>query len=480
MTFRWTCALFAAVVAVVAAVPTAEPANGQAPAPRPTETLVKLTMKAEAAPVPALRYVLLPELHEMQVGNSLYGYLRSFYPERSFLHTQEAQAKRETWLGMPIKELPRQEVRQYVYNSAFTGIQYAARLTNCDWEILDRMRKDGINLLIPDVQVMRNMAAWLSLRVRYELAEGDFPAAVETIKTMLRVARDMGEHPTLIGQLVGIAIASIAFSQIDLMLDQPGAPNLYWALTNLPVSLIDLRKGMQGERFFVKAEFDGLLDRESPMSPDQLNRCIDKMRMLVTLSDDRSPGIGDVGVILATRASSEESMEVARKAMVAAGMNEEHLKRLPPLQVLLLDELRRYETVRDELFKWMPLPYPQCWDGIRQTREQAEKDGGHQSALLKGLLPAVQKVRQAQGRLDRRVAITRAVEAVRLYAAAHNGELPADLASAGVPVPDDPLTGKPFGYRRNGSTYEVTAPTPPGEDRKNFSLNLRYQVTIRK
>ena len=32
------------------------------------------------------------------------------------------------------------------------------------------------------------------------------------------------------------------------MLEQPGCPNLYWALTNLPDPLVPLDKGMDGER----------------------------------------------------------------------------------------------------------------------------------------------------------------------------------------------------------------------------------------
>src|SRR5262249_51644088 len=151
MSFRWSCGLVAAVLAVAACVPTAEPASAQGPAPKPTENLVNLTVQPAAAPVPALRFVLLPELSEMKPGNSLYGYFRAFYPEQSILHSAEAQNKREMWLALALKDLPRSEVRQYVYGFAFRGVFYGARLDHCDWEILDRIRKEGINLLLPDV-----------------------------------------------------------------------------------------------------------------------------------------------------------------------------------------------------------------------------------------------------------------------------------------------------------------------------------------
>ena len=57
----------------------------------------------------------------------------------------------------------------------------------------------------------------------------------------------------------------------------------------------------------------------------------------------------------------------------------------------------------------------------------------------------------ARTRMDRRVAALRCVEAVRLYAAAHDGKLPPSLDEIkDVPVPRDPVDDKPFGYRLVG------------------------------
>lgn len=81
----------------------------------------------------------------------------------------------------------------------------------------------------------------------------------------------------------------------------------------------------------------------------------------------------------------------------------------------------------------------------------------------------------AQMRLDRRVAALRVVEAIRLYAASHDGKLPEELNQVTeVPVPEDPATGKPFEYRRDGAAAVLTMP----------DLGLRpippYRITIRK
>ena len=46
----------------------------------------------------------------------------------------------------------------------------------------------------------------------------------------------------------------------------------------------------------------------------------------------------------------------------------------------------------------------------------------------------------------------RIVEALRLYTSSHEGKLPARLTDVGVPMPVDPVTGKPFDYDAEGDT----------------------------
>ncbi|CAN5137146.1 hypothetical protein BH11PLA2_BH11PLA2_23080 [soil metagenome] len=65
------------------------------------------------------------------------------------------------------------------------------------------------------------------------------------------LVRHVGEGPTIIHGLVGIAIAAVMNKQLETWVQSPGSSNLYWALTDLPVSFIDLRKCMQGERLMI-------------------------------------------------------------------------------------------------------------------------------------------------------------------------------------------------------------------------------------
>jgi hypothetical protein len=61
------------------------------------------------------------------------------------------------------------------------------------------------------------------------------------------------------------------------------------------------------------------------------------------------------------------------------------------------------------------------------------------------------------------VAIWRAVEAVRAYAAAHDGRPPATLEEIiETPAPVDPFTGKGFVYSVKGDEVTIEGPTLAG------------------
>ena len=113
----------------------------------------------------------------------------------------------------------------------------------------------------------------LPVRSRYDSGlrspSGASTTPFEPQRRCLRSRGTSSEHPTLIGNLVGISIANLAIGTLGEMLEHPGCPNLYWALTNLPTPLVPLDKGMGGERALVLSEFRGL-DEHTPMNADEL------------------------------------------------------------------------------------------------------------------------------------------------------------------------------------------------------------------
>jgi hypothetical protein len=74
-------------------------------------------------------------------------------------------------------------------------------------------------------------------------------------------------------------------------------------------------------------------------------------------------------------------------------------------------------------------------------------------------------------RTDRRIAELRLFEALRLYADSHDGRLPQRLDDLEVPVPIDPITGKPFEYRLDGDVARVEGP-------RLIATSCRYEIRL--
>ncbi len=411
----------------------------------PSETVIRMTVDPMPAPKPALRYLLLPELKEMTPGNPIPNYLKALLDQD---HTQLQE------------DFPPAALRQ---------ADRAARMDRPDWQILTRLRIDGIALLLPDLQKMRELARSLQKRFHHEVSLRQFDDALVTAKTMFAMARHMGDHPTLIGALVGIAIAATGISPLEEMLQQPGCPNLYWALTQLPSPLVPMEKAAEGERIFLDVELRELSDRE-PMSPEQSKKLIAYIARILEFDPDSEEGIRQW---IQKRKGDAKYMAAARKRLIEWGIPAERLARFPAEQVLLLDEKLLYEIDRDDGFKYWNLPTWKALDAMNKV-PPPPKD-----RLFRGLLSALNKVRTAQGRLEQRIALLRHVEALRMYAADHGGKLPATLDEIDLPLPVDPFTGKPFRYELKDDTAQLRGTPPKGYEDVSV-YNLHYEITIRK
>jgi hypothetical protein len=440
--------------------------------PAPAKTVVRLTVSPMAAPTPALKYQLLPELREMHAGNPVQGYMLCFMEQNHFFFDKKVVERRAKYLTMPLAKLPVKELRDYG-RGALTRADYAARLTTPDWQVLHRMKRDGVYTILPEVGQFRRLAEALKVRFRGEVASRRFDDAVRSAKTMLALARHLGQHPTLIGELVGVSLASSALGTLDEMVGQPGCPNLYWALTQLPDSFADLRKGAQGERLMWNSELASLHDRGA-LTPAELDQVVKQIKELIkVVAEGPKPGPKEgVDAWLAARLEDAAHVRAARKRLVESGVPAGRVKTFPARQVVLLDEKRAFAIQRDDALKLLALPYSQ-FEAL-QARRPAKKDSG----LFAGFASAVVNVHRAETRLRQRIALLRHVEALRLYAAAHR-KFPAKLADVEVPLPVDPFTGKAFAYEYKDGTARLRG-TPPRGKEKAAGFNVVYELKLRK
>jgi hypothetical protein len=455
-------------------------AAAPAPAQGPGEP-IRLTLHPMAATPPALRYRLLPEMIEQTPGNAAELYKKAV-PLLKVSADDDKQF--DEWEKLPPEKLPVAEVRRVLagYQEGLDLIDRGARCEYCDWGLPERLRIAGVNAVLPEIQPMRVAARLLAVRARAQIAEGQFEQAARTIRTGLALAKHVGDSETLICCLVGNAIAAVMANQLDLFVQQPKAPNLYWPLADLPRPFLDMRRPLQGERVMAYGTFPGIAEaltdpKAGPLPPEKLAQ-FSKMFLYL---EDRNPLRTKAALAL----SLQKKHEAAKRALVAQGRPSELVEKLPHVQVALLCAFAEYERYYEEALKWETFPYAEAAPHLRalaasQDKELKKTDARPAFDLARQLMPAVQKVFTARARVDRKFAALRCVEAVRLYAAAHGGKLPPTLADIkDVPIPDDPITGKPFEYRVEGDRAILVGPLP--EDLKgNPAFGLRYELTVRR
>jgi hypothetical protein len=439
-----------------------------APTPEPTETVIRLQVSPAAAPRPALKYHLLPELRETQPGQVVHNFLKCFAEQQNLFFNKDTVEKREKYLVMPLAELPLNELRGYG-GGAVKQAHYAARLDTVDWQILPLIRRDGMHTLLPEIQQLRTLASVLKVRFRAEVAERRFDDAVGTAKTMFALGRALGEHPTLIGGLVGVAISFVGIGPVEEMIGQPGCPNLYWALTNLPDPLVSLRKGVEGERFILGVDLAGLDDAE-PKTAEELKKLTAKVVQITKLLD--GPKM-DADVYLAEKLADAGHVKAARRRLVAAGFDAKKVAAYLPGQAVLMDEKLTFDAERDEVAKAALLPYPVMEKALAGLTLKKGDEG-----LFLSLVPATVKVKVRHTRLAQRLAMLRVVEALRLHAA-EKGEFPARLADVAVPLPADQFSGQAFEYKVEGGKAHLKGAVPVGYE-KDPTYNVRYELTLRK
>lgn len=444
------------------------------PEPKDGKVVYTVTLTPTDYLQPISRAYLLPEQRETIPGNRVQMFLRCFMEQDNFFGRTESE-KREKWNQMPLRELPLAEVKNYGGRLIERDMYDAARMTTADWQVWYFVRRDGYFALLPDVQKMRALASALKTRVRGEIAARDFDGAIHTLNTFFGLARTLEVHPTLIGQLVGIAIGSIALNAVEEMIQQPGCPNLFWALTDLPSPFLSLRAGLEGERTFVSADFEALESSPDAVADSVILRKIEHYEKLLEMEAKSEKEKVDLKARLEARARDESDVKAARARLIEAGLKPEHVKAWSPLHVVLLDEVMLYERYRDDVTKSLNLSFWQAKPAMNEAEAELKK-AMNKSRFL-ALVPAVFKVKQAQARLDQRIAYLRIMEALRLYAYRNNGTLPAALTEIKLPLPVDPFTGKTFEYTLKNGVATLHGENPlPGNDR----LNRYYEIQIKR
>ena len=419
--------------------------------------VVQLAVKPGPAEARALRYTLLPGPLDCKPGNAAPIWVRA--GEAASANEHKLTEKEHAWRSpaeTPLKDLPVKEVRDFLdsYKVVLHLADQAARCDHCDWEFPPFTIQD-FDFPLQDIQHLRTIAAVLGLRYRLELSEGRFDDALRTLQTGFALARDVGQGNTLIQDLVGIAVGAIMFGHVEEWVQIPGSPNLFWALTDLPAPLVDTAPAMRSELTTLYRSFPPLLEvlrrsDKGALSEEETNRIIAELykdwgAYVGQDVPDWQRQLGAVVLILKTYPD-------AKKYLKEHGRTVEQVDAMPIAQVVLLYFVEQYDEVKDDYLKWVNVPPWQARAGLDEAAKRVRAIGPTGNPIIALLLPAVEKVYDARVRIEWIADYLRCAEALRLYAAAHDGKPPAKLEDVKLPLPVDPFTGE-----GSGKFYKVAA-----------------------
>jgi hypothetical protein len=466
--------------------------TARAEQPPPVERTI--TIRPAKPPIPALGVRLLPSRAEQIPGDAAVFYHRAIESLIEIRYREQIEARKAgaaegadspeattaDWLRLPADKFPREELRKLLGNRrrALEEARLGSLRETCDWGF--RHRDEGFDLLLPDIQEMRWLARWVALNARLDAEEGRIDQALKGLKTGLAAARDVGRGGAYIQSLVGIVCANLTLDVAEILVEKPGCPNLYWALAAVPRPLFDLGAATEAEAALMDQEFPFLKDLDGDVWSLEAARTRGAAMALrlETLFGDH-PGVADPS----TRPAIVHAVQIlaiakdyrrSKQALFDAGLPAERVEAMPMVQVVSLDSFRTYRLRHDDSAKWAYLPFGITTRGWIKD-ESTLSDPAPGFPVFRIITPARQ-VSLASARLQRRIAVLMVVEAVRLYAAEHDGALPArldDLTDA--PAPPDPITGRPFDYTVEGDHAVLSGPAPAGwEQVPEFAL--RYEL----
>jgi hypothetical protein len=166
----------------------------------------------------------------------------------------------------------------------------------------------------------------------------------------------------------------------------------------------------------------------------------------------------------------------AKERLVRSGMTPQEVANLAANSVVLAYDVAQYRQQAQELIKWAGFPPWESMAGLRAAGERIQAERQDYNALTL-LLPAFHNSGRHIAWVDRELAMMMCVEAIRAYAASHDGKPPPNLEalSPQTPASIDPMSGRAFEYQAKDNAVTLRGPAPEGET-KGFEAVFRITL----
>lgn len=431
------------------------------------EMPVELELSPRAIEQPLMKYRLLPAESELREGNAAPILLRLRWEQDHFF--TEVAPTLDKLLEIPLDGEEIQTTGD-VFPSYFrTALKRAAYRRDANWEY-PIGEEPLADILLPDIQGAKVVERGLSVWIRHQVSQGDLNGARDGVLVGFAVSRHYARTPFMITQFVSASLHRMMLDRLEELVAQPNSPNLYWALSDLPRPLMDVRHATAMDVRFLEMTFTQLAQIDDIHDEGEWHRLNESLLPYFA----RDGKIDGAKVLARAQAELPAMLERGTRQVDDMSDDEVTVRWLHATHKQCMQQLAALFALEP------PAAIPQIAVVDARLRALRDELGMQVHYMGEGPLNAYLSI----NRLQRRIDVLRAIEAIRHFAATHEGRLPERLEDiADAPVPGDPLTGRPFEYSGKDDSAILFAPriqlsddAPTGTG----SEAIRYALTIRQ
>ncbi len=433
-------------------------------------------------PKPVFRYRFWPHESALRPGSAQLHYFRALTFMNSKPDIVSQITRLSEWDADP--DLTEERAVLTAMKASLEELQSMALCEDISWgaRLRDIRGPAGYYVSFDDVQPARNLARLLRLQARVQVRENDFEAAAGTIQAGHRLAALIGNGESVIQRLIGVAMNALMRDTIEYMIQTPGCPNLYWAMATVPQPLVQMRRSIELELDGIHRAFPVLREAAAAdWTEEQANR--EWVTAITQLTDLAGPSNDSANLQIRAAIDITPFVEPARLRLKAGGWTDDSISKMAASRVVMADAAMELERMADELMKGELLPRSQR----QRTGEAAfqlytqwiekEKTTSAGALFASVLFPHILQIDTAEGRNPTMYRRLMTLEAIRMYAASHDGDAPESLDQlTAAPALNSLETEQPFEYRIEQDDVERTLVLSGDIPGFEIARDLRFRI----
>ena len=365
-----------------------------------------------------------------------------------------------------------EQARADVPSPDIDELRRAAFCREADWEYPVDANVPHEEIVISDAADLQVILRGLAVHCRADIADGDLTSALDKLTSGLGMVAHLQNTSLPISKMLQAKNLDMYLDVIEEAIQHESAPNLYWALTALPDPLIDIQSLPDWIRRGPWRHIRALDDLNEKRSEEQW-RSIRLQMGLFTIPTVFFPGTPDADEV---RQRYRSFVQAGRTALSDQPELRTEVGTMSDDEVAVRHFIHQYMILGDAYVRAFLLPPKDGLPLLRQSMREFRSDKGRE---IGDMIPNLSELYLSVWDNRRRIAALRVVEAIRNHAARHE-RLPNSLGDIEeLPIPDDPVTGRPFIYEaEDDDTANISGPAMELPD--NDPVTLHYRLRIRQ